>query len=525
MCGPLNPERNSLHGSVISGPGQDMPGSSSALPNSGLHISSSAWQNQELFKRNASGRFLIFSLGLLLYFSSLQALEPVQYQLSSSVTAGTGNYAPFWLHQGKEGTRLYKPNAFHLDARLQSDYCNPGKAFEFGYGMNTVFRAASDTADVLISELYFKARLYFLEVLVGSRPLRTGIEYVPLSSGGMLFSNNALPLPGITAGFNRFVSVPFTFDMFQLKGALSHSYFTDNVGYKNVMLHHKWVHFQLGKPLPVRLQYRFDHVAQWGGKSLIPGKPDQPSSFDAFKSILLVKSGGEGASEHDQINVLGNHLIGQSLKMEVEARRWLMAVYWQQILEDKPFRFMGYTMNSPDGLWGISFHTKKQSWLSSVLYEYVNTTDQSGPYHDRDGIVYGGADNYFASNYPGGWTHHSNIIGTPFIKSPVYQPGMPIDSLNNQVKAHHVGFEGSYSVLGYRVKASFVKSYAGNANDITPINQEHVNHQQYYLAEVYYTPAHWNDYSLGVALGIDMGTATGNAVGLQLSLRRTGIFK
>lgn len=470
-------------------------------------------------------RFLLLCLGLLLAFSSLQAMEPVHYQLSSSVTAGTGSYAPFWLHQGHEGTRLYKPNAFHLDAGLRSDYRDTEKVLEIGYGINTVFRAASDTADVLISELYFKARLYFLEVLVGSRPVRTGIEYVPLSSGGMLLSNNALPLPGITAGFNRFVSVPFTFDMFQIKGALSHSYFTDDVGYKNVMLHHKWVHFQLGQPLPVRLQYRFDHVAQWGGKSLIPGKPDQPSSFDAFKSILLVRSGGEGASEHDQINVLGNHLIGQSLKMEVEARRWLMTVYWQQILEDKPFRFMGYTMNSPDGLWGISFHTKKPAWLSSVLYEYVNTTDQSGPYHDRDGIVYGGADNYFVSNYPGGWTHHSNIIGTPFIQSPVYQPGLTIDSLRNCVKAHHFGLEGSYGTLSYRLKASFVKSYAGNANDFIPLILMPVNRQRYYLVEAHYAPERWNDYSLGMAVGIDRGTATGNATGVQVSLRKTGVFK
>jgi len=495
----------------------------SKLPYRCLLSLAERWMAYRILYRSAVCKLLL-SLLLLLDINPSQAFEPVQYKLSTAATVGTGSLAPFWFHQGTDGTRLYKANAFHLDARLQSDYLNPDKILEIGYGMNTVFRAASDTADVIVSELYFKTRLYFLELLVGSRPVRTGIEYEPLSSGGMLFSGNALPMPGLTAGFNRFVSVPFTFNMLQLKGAISHSYFTDHVGFKNVMLHHKYVHFQLGKPLPVRLQYRFDHVAQWGGKSLIPGQADQPSSFDDLKSIFMVKSGNETATPDDQVNVLGNHLIGQSLKMEVETNRWLMTAYWQQILEDKPFRFMGYTMNSPDGLWGITFSTKKNTLLQTVLYEYVSTTDQSGPYHDRDGIIYGGGDNYFVGFYPGGWTHHSHIIGTPFVKSPVFNPGMSIKSLVNRFKAHHIGLEGACGNWSYRIKASFMKSYAGNLFNGIPITQVQVHQQRYYFAETSYSSPRWEDYSLGLALGIDRGTHTGNASGIQVSLRRSGFF-
>ena len=390
--------------------------------------------------------------------------------------------------------------------------------------MNTVFRAAPDTADVLINKLYLKLRFHFLEVSLGSRHYSNDVEYEPLSSGGMLFSRNALPLPGIRAGFNRFVSVPFIFDMLQLNGAISHSYFTDQLDFKNVMLHHKYVNFKLGKPLPVRLLYRFDHVVQWGGKSLIPGVNDQPSSWQDFVAVLLVKSGREGATTSDQINVLGNHIISQSLKMEVETSQWMMTTYWQGILEDKPFRFLGYTMNSPDGLWGLTWQNKRPGWVKALLYEFLNTTDQSGPYHDRDGVVYGGADNYYTGFYASGWSHRGNMMGTPFVPARVYTPGMPIDSVVNRVRAHHFGVEGGSKRLKFRLKASFVKGYAGNFNDFIPMTLVKVNRQRYYMLNVDYALPRWQDYYLGVALGVDRGTHTGNATGLQVSLRKSGLF-
>jgi len=464
---------------------------------------------------------------LLLFFVLTTAVDgktPAQYHLSGTLAAGEGQFAPFWLHQGVSGTRMFRPNAMHFDAGVVSEYTNSRKAWEMGYGVNTVFRVAPDTADMLIDELYMKLRFHFLEVSLGNRRYSNEIEYESLSSGGMLFSGNALPLPGIRAGFNRFVSVPFIYDMFQLNGAISHAWFTDKLGFRNVMLHHKYVHFQLGKPLPVRLQYRFDHVVQWGGKSLIPGVNDQPSGFQDFIAILLVKSGREDATHSDQINLLGNHIISQSLKLEVETTNWLMTTYWQGILEDKPFRFLGYTMNSADGLWGITLQNKYPGVFRAFLYEFLNTTDQSGPYHDRDGIIYGGGDNYFTGFYPSGWSHRGNMVGTPFVPARVYTPGMSIDSLANRVRAHHFGVEGSYQQFSYRIKASFVKGYGGNSNGGVPLTLAPLNRQRYYLFDVHYVPPRWKDYTLGVALGIDRGRHTGNATGVQVSLRRVGLF-
>lgn len=468
------------------------------------------------------GRNLLTVLLLsLLLPGKAQWLSQANYDLSLSGTIGSGDYAPFWMHQGRWGTQLYLPDAMHLHGGVVREYRDTTRAWDLGFGVNAWARTARDTADILIEELYVKARFQFLELSVGSRAFRTGIEHEQLSNGGFLFSGNALPLPGITAGFDRFVTIPYSFGYLQVKGAMTHAWFTDQQGYKNEWLHHKYIHFLLGEPLPVRLHARLDHIAQWGGQSMRPGLPDHPSGLSAFFSVFMAQSGGADAISTDQTNVLGNHIISQSAKLEADLGEWQASAYWQMILEDNPLRLMGFTMNAPDGLWGMTLHHNNFDWVQTILYEYFNSTDQSGNYHDRDGIVYGGADNYFVGVYPRGWSHQGNTIGTPFIPSPVYAPGMPVDSLANRVRAHHIGVEGGHGAFRYRLLASYVNNY-GKVG--MPVHQVVKKSQQYYLLDMSYSLSRWPGFVVGLAVGLDRGEVTGNTTGLQFSLRKTGLL-
>ncbi|MDO9153042.1 MAG: hypothetical protein Q7U47_04935, partial [Paludibacter sp.] len=52
-----------------------------------------------------------------------------------------------------------------------------------------------------------------------------------------------------------------------------------------------------------------------------------------------------------------------------------------------------------DGLFGFSVKNKKFPVIQGFLYEYLTTTDQSGPYHDKDGMIYGGNDGSCFGNW------------------------------------------------------------------------------------------------------------------------------
>jgi hypothetical protein len=445
------------------------------------------------------------------------AASDTRYYISTKAHTSTGNFAPFWFHQQTRATLLPAPSSVTFEGGFRRDYGNAPAKLKLGYEADGVVQLARDTAAVFFNELYAKARYWWIEVKAGVQSLPRGVEHPTLSAGGLLFSRNTRSIPAITIGFDDYHAVPFTYELVSVKGGLMQGWFTQHYGFKNMMLHHKYMQVLLGKNLPVRLHARLDHAAQWGGTTQLPGYFSQPSDMKDFISIFLGRSGGDNATVADQSNVLGNHIIGQSLKLEADIGDWTMAAYWQIMLEDMPLRVMGFTMNYPDGLWGFTLTNRsKTSVVKSIVYEYLNTTDQSGPFHDMDGIVYGGADNYFEGYYPEGWAYAGNTIGTPLITSPFYKLSNELHTFNNRVRAHHIAIEGAWDRWDYKLLTTFTRNF-GFENFQVP--DPPVAKQRYYLLDVQYQPAFNHQLSLGAALGIDRGQLTGNSYGLQLSAR------
>ena len=131
---------------------------------------------------------------------------------------------------------------------------------------------------------------------------------------GFLFSQNARPMPRITIGIDHYVPVPFTYGYLELKGGITHGWFTDNVYLKNSFLHHKFIGARVGGNLPVTVNYEFHHAAQWGGVSPVYG--ELGSSFKDLVTVFFAGSGG--TMSNDQINAYGNHLGSQSLGLDVK---------------------------------------------------------------------------------------------------------------------------------------------------------------------------------------------------------------
>jgi hypothetical protein len=206
------------------------------------------------------------------------------------------------------------------------------------------------------------------------------------------------------------------------------------------------------------------------------------------------------------------------MRLDIDISDFQLAGYWQDISEDPPVKFITSTMNVPDGLWGISLRNKHFPFIKGILYEYLNTTDQSGPYNDRDGIIYGGTDNYFNhGTYQNGWTYYSRTIGTPFISSPVYNKNGTVSILNNRVQVHHIGLEGDVSGYSYKFLSSFSKNYGTYGNPFPEMIQNtsmmlEINKQFPKLSNI----------QVGCSVGADFGKLYGNYVGCMISIKKTG---
>lgn len=443
--------------------------------------------------------------------------DSIIYGVELTAVTSSGTYAPFWLQTNRFGTISAQPHSGNLSGYIGKAATRPNRWFDYDFGVELIGRVDTKGGTGFFQQLYGHVRLYVFDITIGIKPETWGNQDPELSSGGFLFSQNIHPMPRITIGIDHYTAFPFTYGYMEVKGGITHGWFADNVYIQNAYLHHKFVGVRLGGKLPVNLNYEFHHAAQWGGTSPVYGALG--SSFGDWKNVFLARSGGVMAN--DQLNVYGNHIGSQNLGVDVKGKGWKISAYWQNIFEDGPIKPIWHTMNLSDGVWGIAVRQSRWPFISGFLYEFIQTTDQSGPFHDRDGMVFGGADSYFCNGiYRNGWNYFYRTIGTPFITSPLYNDNGDIATLNNRVVAHHIGVQGD--IYGFRYRA--LVSHADNYGRYQDGNDLLKSRNTALLLEVKkHVPQAWGlDFS--IAIGADIGTQFGNDVGLMVTIAKRGLI-
>ena len=444
--------------------------------------------------------------------------DTLHYDVSLMTLTSSGKYAPFWQQSIRYGSVLSSPNSSDLFAGVYKELGNSSAVLKYGYKATLLFQTDYQQSHLYFHELYVHGRLSVLDIIFGKREQYLGCQDSVLSCGGILFSKNARPMPKITLGIENFAPLPFTFGYLEAKGAMSHGWFTDNIYMKNSYLQHLYAYLRIGGRLPIHISYGLDDVVEWGGYNAAQGQ--QPDKWSDFWRLFFGKNGGKDALITDQTNALGNHIISQSLKLEVDVADFKLSGYWQNISEDGPIRLIGKTMNAPDGLWGVTLRNNKFPFLKGILYEYLQTTDQSGPFNEKDGISYGGQDDYFNNGvYQNGWNYYLRTIGTPFISSPTYNSDGTIYTLNNRVQVHHFGAEGDIYGYRYLLFASFSKNY-GTYNASFPAMIRNTS----LLLELNKRFPRFYNIDAGCSIAADFGKLYGNSVSCMFTIRKTGIL-
>mgnify|MGYP003949237357 CR=1 FL=1 len=285
--------------------------------------------------------------------------------------------------------------------------------------------ASKDRVD--ISESFIKSQLFNNTYLKAGKYYRDFSLYLNdnLSSGSMLISNNAKPMPkiGILSSYN-YKDLDFTF-------GIAHGSFEKNEIYtKAPMLHEKFIYLN-----SIRNDYEFGigivHEAMWGGATEDFG--DFPDSFKDFLKVVISEDGPllEGESH---ANALGNHLGIWDFYYKRKIKNKELKLYYQHFFEDTSgLRFW----NRLDGLWGIelSNHIKN----TNILFEYLNTENQ-----DRD-PPYVNENYYNHSKYQSGWSYKGYTLGNPFINH--------LD--NNPSKVLHLGIiKNDFNKYDYKLLVS-----------------------------------------------------------------------
>ena len=429
-----------------------------------------------------------------------------------SGVASSGKVAPFWLQSNMNGDVSCNPYSGNLTAGIYKEAVHPERWWDYDFAVQLTGRVPWTG---YFNLAYAHVRLYIFDITAGIKPIIYETQDTALTSGSMIFSGNSQPLPHITIGIDRYTPFPGCYGYFEIKGGLTHAWMADNVYMKGSYIHHKFAGLRFGGRLPVNISYEFHHAAQWGGISPVYG--DIGSGWRDFVNVLLARGGGSMAN--DQLNAQGNHVGSQQLMLTGKGKGWEVSAYWQNFFEDN-FAFIGLGQNLADGLWGISMKQTRWPFIQGVTYEFLNTTDCSGPWHDRDGLCYAGSDSYYTNGvFRNGWNYFYRSMGTPFITSPLYNEDGSISTKNNRVRVHHIGVRGDIFGYKYRIKTSYARNYGTN-----PTTRNVLSTNTAVLLEVSkHVPQAWG-LDFAIRLAADFGSQWGNQFGAQISVCKRGII-
>ena len=452
--------------------------------------------------------------------------DTVQYNIGVSALASSGRFAPFWLQSNMNGDISSSPFSGNVSAGVYKQAVHNERWWDYDFAVQLTGRVQSRIpgsafdmqqrmATGYFNQLYAHLRLYIFDITAGIKPMIYEMQDTALSMGSMVFSGNSQPLPRLTIGIDRYTPVPGCYGYFELKGGLTHAWLADNVYMRGSNIHHKWLALRLGGRLPVNISYELHHAAQWGGISPVYG--DIGSDWQSFVNVFLARGGG--VMRNDQLNAQGNHVGSQQLMLTGKGNGWEVSMYWQNFFEDN-FAAIGDGQNLADGLWGISLMQIRWPYVQGVTYEFMNTTDQSGPWHDRDGLCYAGNDSYYRNSvFVNGWNYFFRSIGTPFITSPLYNEDGTIYTLNSRVRVHQIGVRGDIYGFLYRVKLSYARNY-GNDNTSRAVLSDNT---AILLEVTKHSEQAWG-LDFGLRIAGDFGTQWGNQFGAQITVSKRGII-
>ena len=395
-------------------------------------------------------------------------------------------------------------------------------------------------ARVWLNQAYVEGKYRSIFAVAGQAHKSSPIVNGTLSSGDLVWSSNARPPVGLRAGFIDYQDIPYTKGWLQLKGEFGYfrqfddKWLENHYNYYNhfittgTWLHYKSLHFRTRTEEPLVFTIGAQSASQFGGTATYyeDGQVERTVKMDAdlkaFWRTFIAGSGGNSAGDSF---VEGNHMGTWDIALEYKLNQNnRLRAYTQWLWEDGSG--IG-KMNGFDGLWGLEYHNGYcNALVTDAVIEYIDITNQSGPIHwtpnDREGTPISshssGADDYYNNYIYNGWQSRGMSIGSPFVKSPLYNQNGYMRYRDNVLRGFHAAIKGWLNNdWSYRLMGSYRKAWgtpiiprAGSVDDFSMM-----------LETSYHEHYNW---IFKAQIAMDHGSLYGNNFGVCLGISYHGSF-
>ncbi len=389
----------------------------------------------------------------LIQLPAFQTKDSLKHHLTvvNGGLISSGDESPFWF-QANNSQRISEASLSLWTRILIEKNLSNKQKWDWGYKLDVIGRLDNGWSGD-ITQGYIEAKNGLFNVFIGRKEELLGVVDSTLSISTLVNGNNALPIPKTVLRTNGWLNVPFTKGWIQFNGYFSHGWFEKDRFIQRALLHQKYLYLNIAAKWPVNVYGGIIWNTQWGGRRSDNGEK-QPSTFNDYLRVITGSQGGEGATQSDQNNALGNHLGTWEIGLTTNLNKWRIIQYWQFLWEDKS----GLTpFNWRDGMIGISLKRKeKDHWFTGANLEIVRTNNQDAEKTGPNGLRFIEPDNFFNnSDFRSGWTYKGRVIGSPLFLFP--DPNnLSLTRINGLINAVNLGMEGRLLKHGISYQMSYI---------------------------------------------------------------------
>jgi hypothetical protein len=440
-------------------------------------------------------RIIVTAICCLCLLQPSYGEELAKWESNAIVNVGSGDFAPYYISSNRSGILTQSAGAL-IDGKISRNI-DTSRRFDYGFGGEVYFGLYKSTdylkwnnstnsqhpGNAVLQQLWGEVKYRSLFLMAGMKDNDRSLFDSDLGVGDITLSRNARGIPQVRIGFIDFQNIPYTNGWVQIQGEIAYGKFADanwlenHYNYQNsfittgVWFHYKRLYFRTNPDKPFSFTIGMQHAAQFGGTcrrytdGVMTSESKEEVKFKNFIDVFFQKRGNSGDTDGARAYYNGNHLGSWDVKMTYRFHdQSTLTATIQSPWEDGSG--IG-KLNGWDGVWGLEYDTQRYGWISGVAVQYIDFTNQSGPMHwapgDHEGTsITGqatGADDYYNNAFYNGWTNYGMSLGTPFIKSTLYNTDGYMRFTDTRTRGVQIGAKGKpNATLSYRVLASWRKS-------------------------------------------------------------------
>lgn len=486
-----------------------------------------------------------------------QAQLKLDYTGSFTANIGDSELAPYYIASNRGGTvtqqysSLVSASMWHVmdttkrisygfGAEAWSGYTSSASYQRYNPDTEKFYMQPQHPARIWMEQIYAEGKYRSVFLTLGMKRHYSPFLNTALSSGDLIMSGNARPATGVNSGFVNFQNIPFTKGWVQIIGEMGFyrvvngNWLANHFNHYNYYLttnywfNYKNIYFRTQPGHPFTFTIGAQAACQFGGNNTIYDKGRITKVYkmrggikEFFRSLIAGKGGNNPG---DEAYVEGNHLGSWDIILEYKLHdASLLRAYYQTPWEDGSG--IG-KLNGFDGLWGIEFRNGSKSIVNGAVIEYIDLTNQSGPLHWDPADISGttlsghttGSDDYYNNFAYNGYQAFGMSIGSPFVKSPIYNTDGYMRFTDNVIRGFHAGITGNFTgELQYRALVSYRHSWG------TPFLQRlKPASDTSMMLEATYSPRWLHGLEMKAQFALDRGSLYGNNVGQLISITYNG---